>query len=62
MRSQAEGRAAYVATMKAAMIYRVTGAIRATQILLGHAKIENALCNLGVAVQDALLLVERTEI
>lgn len=47
---------------KAAMIYRSTGNIRAIQILLGHTKIENTVRYLGVDVEDALLLAERTEI
>lgn len=47
---------------KAAMIYRVTGNIRAIQILLGHTKIENTVRYLGVDVEDALLLAEQTEI
>jgi integrase len=47
---------------KAAMIYRATGIIRAIQILLGHTKIENTVRYLGVDLEDALLLAERTEI
>ena len=47
---------------KAAMIYRATGNIRAIQILLDHTKIENTVRYLGVDVEDALLLAERTEI
>lgn len=47
---------------KASMNYRVTGNIRAIQILLGHSKIESTVCYLGVDVEDALLLAERTEI
>lgn len=47
---------------KAAMIYRATGNIRATRILLGHTKIENMVRHLGVDVEDALLWAERTEI
>lgn len=47
---------------KAAMIYRATGNIRAIQILLGHTKIENNVRYLGVDVEDAPLLAERTEI
>ena len=47
---------------KAAMIYRATGNIRAIQILLGHTKIENTVRYLGVDLEDALLLAERTEI
>lgn len=44
------------------MIYRATGNIRAIQILLGHTKIENTVRYLGVVIEDALLLAERTEI
>lgn len=47
---------------KAAMIYRATGNIRVIQILLGHTKIENTVRYLGVDIEDALLLAERTEI
>lgn len=47
---------------KAAMIYQATGNIRAIQILLGHTKIENTVRYLGVDIEDALLLAERTEI
>lgn len=47
---------------KTAMIYRATGNLRAVQILLGHTKIENTVGYLGVDVEDALILAERTEI
>jgi integrase len=47
---------------KAAMIYRAAGNIRAIQILLGHIKIENRIRYLGVDIEDAPLLAERTEI
>jgi len=47
---------------KAAMIYKATGNIRAIQILLGHTKIENTVRYLGVDIEDALLLAEKTEI
>lgn len=47
---------------KAAMIYKATGNLRAIQILLGHTKIENTVSYLGVDIEDALELAERTEI
>lgn len=47
---------------KASMIYKATGNLRAVQILLGHTKIENTVRYLGVDVEDALILAERTEI
>ncbi len=47
---------------KAAMIYKQTGNLRAVQILLGHTKIESTVRYLGVDVEDALTLAERTEI
>ena len=47
---------------KAAMIYKATGNLRAIQILLGHSKIENTVRYLGVDIEDARLLAERTEI
>ncbi|KTR83463.1 integrase [Novosphingobium barchaimii] len=47
---------------KASMIYKTTGNLRAVQILLGHTNIENTVRYLGVDVDDALTLSERTEI
>ena len=47
---------------KASLIYKATGNLRAVQILLGHAKIENTVRYLGVDVEDALTLAEATEV
>ena len=47
---------------KASIIYKATGNIRAIQILLGHSKLENTVRYLGVDIEDALTLAEKTEI
>jgi site-specific recombinase XerC len=47
---------------KASIIYKAADNLRAVQILLGHAKIESTVRYLGVDVEDALELSERTEI
>jgi len=47
---------------KASLIYKATGNLRAVQILLGHTNIENTVRYLGVDIDDALTLSERTEI
>ena len=47
---------------KASIIYKATGNIRAIQILLGHSKIDKPVRYLGVDIEDALTLAEKTEI
>jgi len=47
---------------KASIIYKATGNLRAVQILLGHTKIESTVRYLGVDVEDALTLAERTDV
>lgn len=47
---------------KASLIYKATENLRAVQILLGHTNIENTVRYLGVDVDDALTLSERTDI
>lgn len=47
---------------KASIIHKATGNIQAIHILLGHSKIENTVRYLGVYIEDALTLAEKTEI
>jgi len=47
---------------KASIIYKATGNLRAVQILLGHTKIESTVRYLGVDIEDALTLAERTDV
>jgi len=47
---------------KVSLIYKATGNLRAVQILLGHTNIENTVRYLGVDIDDALILSERTDI
>ncbi len=47
---------------KASLIYRRTKNLRAVQLLLGHAKLESTVRYLGIEVDDALEMAERTEV
>ena len=46
---------------KATLIYRRTRNLRAVQLLLGHTKLESTVRYLGIEVDDALEMAERTE-
>ncbi|GAN13949.1 tyrosine-type recombinase/integrase [Sphingomonas paucimobilis] len=47
---------------KASIIYKATGNLCAVQILLDHAKVDSTVRYLGVDVEDALELAERTDV
>lgn len=47
---------------KVALIYKLTGNLRAVQLLLGHTKLESTVRYLGIEVDDALRLSEQTEL
>jgi site-specific recombinase XerC len=46
---------------KASLIYRRSKNLRAVQLLLGHAKVESTVRDLGIEVDDALEMAEDTE-
>lgn len=46
---------------KATLIYRRTKNLRAVQLLLGHNKLESTIRYLGIEVDDALEISEKTE-
>lgn len=45
---------------KATLIYPRTGNLRAVQLLLGHTKMESTVRYLGIEVDDALTIVEKS--
>lgn len=47
---------------KAALIYHKTGNLRAVQLLLGHTKVDSTVRYLGVELEDALSIAEKTDI
>lgn len=47
---------------KATLIYARTKNIRAVQLLLGHAKLDNTIRYLGVEMEDALNISENLEL
>jgi integrase len=47
---------------KATLIYRRTKNLRAVQLLLGQTKLESTVRYLGIEVNDALEMAERTEV
>jgi site-specific recombinase XerC len=48
--------------MKAVLIYRRTGNLRAVQLLFGHSKIESTFRYLGIEVDDAIEISEKIDI
>ncbi len=47
---------------KATLIYRRTKNLRAVQLLLGHTKLESTVRYLGIELEDALDIAEKTEV
>jgi site-specific recombinase XerC len=48
--------------IKATLIYRRTGNLRAVQILLGHTEIESTVRYLGIEIDDALTVAEQVNV
>ncbi|MFA5901409.1 MAG: hypothetical protein WC829_20090 [Hyphomicrobium sp.] len=44
------------------MIYRLTGNLRAVQLLLAHSEIESTVRHLGIEVDDAIEIAEKIDI
>ena len=47
---------------KVALIYKKTGNLRASQLLLGHGKLESTVRYLGIEVDDALEISEQIDL
>jgi len=47
---------------KATLVYRRTKNIRAVQLLLGHSKLDSTVRYLGIEIDDALEISERTDV
>lgn len=47
---------------KVVLIYRRTGNLRACQLLLGHTKLESTVPYLDIEADDALVMLEQTDI
>ena len=46
---------------KATLVYARTKNIRAVQLLLGHAKIDNTIRHLGLEIEDAIKISRETD-
>lgn len=48
--------------IKATLIYRRTGNLRAVQLLIGHTKIESTVRYLGIEIDDAIEIAEKIDV
>jgi integrase len=48
--------------MKATLIYRRTGNLRAVQLLLGHQRVESTVKYLGIEIDDAIAIAEKIDV